>query len=165
MPTPAVPTLTLGDQLVTLIDNAWTKTAKMAPDSVSRVFDVPVTPETLDTVLGRQVYVLPVGYRLETASRAKNKYLHRFLIIVIEKYPQDSSGLPDVAWADERVKFAFDLRGWLDYPASGALMTFGTPQRSVWTESFEEVEVYDPDLLSNFGLWWSTIEVIFGEVL
>ena len=163
MPTPAVPTLTLGDKLVDLISAGWSPSA---PSAVSRVFDVPITPTTLKTMQGRKVFVIPVGYRREPATRGgKNKWIHHFLILTIEKYDEQVSGIPTLAWADDLVKFVLDLAGWLDWPQNGANLVFGSPQRSVWTESFEEIEVYDPDMLSGHSLFWSTIDVYFGEVL
>lgn len=160
MATPDHPTLTLGDQLVTTIEAAW---VPEAPNDAIRTFDPRVTPETAKAELGRRVYVLPIGYRSEPASRVKNKWAHRFLVLTIEKFDETVSGGPDVEWADERVKFVLDLKGWLDFPQASALLKFGT--RAVWTETFEEVEIYDPELLSDFGLFWSTIEVVYGEML
>lgn len=165
------PTLTLGDELVSKIRTAW---EPASPDDVGRVFDVPVTEETAATLLGRRVFVIPMGWREEPASRIKNKWMHHFLILTIEKFPETQSGLPDLEWADERVEFVLGMKGWLDYPADGAILRFAnthvatltrTPQRSVWTENFEEVEVYDPEMLKDHGLFWSTIEVFYGEVL
>jgi hypothetical protein len=162
MPTPAVPSLTLGDELVSRINTAWGPTS---PSAVSRVFDVPITPQTAKTLQGRKVFVIPVGYKNDPASRSKYKWVHHFLILTIEKYDETVSGLPTLAWADDLVNFVLDLTGWIDFPQNGAVLTFGTPQRTVWTENFEEVEIYDPGMLSGHSLFWSTIEVYYGEVL
>jgi hypothetical protein len=159
---PDHPTLTLGEQLVTTIGANW---GPSSPDAVSDEFDVPITPKTIAAVQGRKVFVLPVGCKDSPASKVKNKWVHRFLILAIEKYPEDQSGLPTKAWVKERVKFVLALKGWIDFPKDGATLKFGTPQRSVWTENFEEIEIYDPDMLSGHSLFWSTIEVFYGEVL
>ncbi|MFO0806037.1 MAG: hypothetical protein U0791_23270 [Gemmataceae bacterium] len=156
------PTLTLGDQLVTVIGAAWNPAS---PDAVSRVFEVPVTEETAAELRGQQRWVIPLGYRDEPLTRGQSKWTHHFLILTVEKFPETQSGLPDLDWADERAEQVLALKEMLDFPKDGGLLKFGTPQRSVWTENFEEVEVYDPELLRDFGIFWSSIEVYYGEVL
>lgn len=155
------PTLTLGDKLVELIQTAWSPTA---PSAVARVFEVPVRAETAASLKGQQRWVIPVGYRDEPVSRGKAKWTHHYLILLVEKFPETQSGLPNLAWADERVEQVLAMKAALDFPQGGATLKFGSPERSVWAENFEEVEVYDPELLADYGMFWSTIEVFYGEV-
>lgn len=165
------PTLTLCDQLVTLIRTQW---EPPQPSVVSRVFDVPVTEETAADLDGQQRFVIPLGYREETITKLKSRWTHHLLILTVEKFPETRSGLPDLEWADERVEQVLAMKAYIDYPKDQSLLRFAnthpdtlsrTPQRSVWTENFEEVEVYDPQMLKDHGLFWSTIEVFYGEVL
>jgi len=153
------PTLTLGDKLVDLVETNWVPSS---PDAVSRVFEVPVNVETVRSLKGQQRWVIPVGYRDEAVTRGQAKWTHHFIILLVEKFPENESGLPDLEWADERVEQVLEMKGWLDYPQGGASLQFDS--RTVWTENFEEVEVYDPQLLTGYGLFWSTIEVFFGEI-
>lgn len=158
----AHPTLTLGDQLVATIEDAWSPTS---PSAVERLFDVPITPENASELQGRRVYVLPAGVSDEQVTRAQKLYRHRFVIVVVEKFDETVSGLPSVAWADAIAEWVLDLKEWIDFPQAGQILRFGSPARSVWTESFEEIEIYDPDLLMEHSLFWSRIEVVYGEVL
>ena len=168
MPTPAVPILTLCDQLVTEIDTAW---SPGDPDGVERLYDVRID---LKNHSGRRVYVFPLGYWFEAETRGRNRWHHRVGIVTAERYTD--AGVPLLTWVDDRVEFHYSkiVRG-LDFvgaetdvatettPTEGDVLRFGP--REVWTEEIGETEVYDADDLINGSLFRVQTEFVFGEII
>lgn len=172
MPTPAVPILTLCDQLVTAIGTAW---KPGEPSGVERRYDFPAEiRKTPPAWSGRRVIVFPTAYGLVAESRGRNRHRHRISVLTVERY--EDAGLPLLDWADERVEFVYSkiVRG-LDFvpaetevatvtsPTVGDCLRFGT--REVWTEEIDEVEVYDADALVNQKLFISQVDFAFGEII
>lgn len=155
MPALAVPTLTLCDQLVTVISASWSPSA---PDSVRRDYDQPVIPKNF---AGRQVVVFPAAYTLGAATRGQDSYDHRVSVLTFERYLD--AGVPLVEWADDRVEFVYTkiVKG-LDYARTGSLQFAG---RTIWTREIAEVEVYDTDMLIGQRVFWCSVDFTFGEIL
>lgn len=153
MPTPAVPILTLCDQLVTELTASW---APQSPDSIRRDYDQPVIPKD---IAGRQVVIFPAAYHLGSGTRGKDKYAHRVSVLTVERYVD--AGIPLVTWADDRVEFVYTkiVRGF-DYARKGKLEFSG---REIFTEEINDVEVYDVDMLVGQRLFWSEVALVFGE--
>lgn len=155
MPTPAVPTLTLCDQLVAVIAGNW---KPASPDVVRRDYDLPVIPKSF---FGRQVVAFPAAYQISAATRGQDGYEHRVTVLTVERYPD--AGVPLVDWADTRVEFVFtQIVKALDFARTGALRFAG---RTIWTREIAEVEVYDTDMLVSQRLFWCPVDFTFGEIL
>ena len=159
MPTPAVPTLTLCDEIVSQIRTNWGPTS---PSTVERAYDF--TVKTRDLVEGeRRVVVFPATYQIVAENRRENRYLHRVAVLVVEAYKD--AGVPLLEWADERVEFVYsEIVQRLDYAKDG-LLSFGSPVRKVWTEEIDAVDVYDEEMLVVHKVFWSQPEFLFAELL
>lgn len=151
----AQPTISLCDRLVVELAAGWGPTA---PDAVSRVYEAAIPAESLT---GRKVYVFPVGYGGDPASRGEDWYMHRIAVLTVERY--DEAGRPPVAWVDTRADFVHEqVFGVLDFTRGGPLRFDG---RTVYTESCSEVPVYDAGMLVTKKVFWSEIEFVFREAL
>lgn len=156
MPTPAVPTLTLCDQLVAELVSAWSPTGN---DGAERCYEAVIG----EAHVGRRVYVFPDMYAVAGGTRGENSYRHTVGILVAERYTDSVSGPPTLAWVDERVKFVYDrVVVGLDFSKDGALEFDG---RYLVTESIDEVSVYNESELVQNRLFLSETRLTYLEIL
>jgi hypothetical protein len=151
------PILSLCDALVSAVTTGWVPTA---PDAVTRVYQIPVKVESLS---GRQVWIFPVSYGDEPATRGEDLNSYRVAVVVAERYT--AAGDPTSNWIDTRVNFVKDeivdglefVRG-----SDNGLLSIST--REIWTAERSEVPVYDVELLTQKKLFWCEIEFVFQEI-
>jgi hypothetical protein len=147
----------VADQLVTEIDTAWTQGAS---DTITREYLPSVSIQELSSLTGRHVYVFPLTYDDQPATRAENEYAYTIVIVIVERYT-DAAGAATKAWLDTRVNFVHDtVRDAIDFDGR-TLLTIGT--RRLWTESIETL-VYDVDKLNENNVFWSELTVVMKEV-
>lgn len=159
------PTLTLIDQLVTVLTAAWDAAdpPRGANDTVSREYTTPVAVESLN---GRKVYLFPIDYGGDPASRLEDWYMHGVAVLTVERYAD--AGPPPNDWVDERVDFVHDLLfSGLDYSHNGPLRWTDAQsvKRTVWTDQSGPVPVFDVGMLATKKLFWSEVEFVFREAL
>jgi hypothetical protein len=142
--------------LVTVLETAWNPTS---PSGVERHYEALIP----DDMLGRRVWVFPDVYAVGAADRGEDNYRHMVGVVVAERYPQSQGRAPTVAWTDERVQFVYDriVQGF-DFSKDGALEFGG---RYVWTESIDEVTVYNEVELVQNRLFLSETRLTFAEHL
>lgn len=134
------------DAVVTLIQTAWSPSA---PSAVTRCYEAPVNA---DTIQGRQVFVFPVGYADEPASRGEDAATYTFAVLVVEKFREQSA--PPVAWVDERVEFVeskvYDVLA--NFGQRKTYLTVSGHGRLICETA--EVDVFDwPTLRQKFTFW------------
>lgn len=154
---PATPTLTLCDELVTLLSDTWNPSA---PSAVERAYyrRFGDADSGQDELQGRQVVIYPTDYVSDAENRGEDKYTHRVVVQVVERYPDD--GDPPVAWMDELVDFVYQSVVQLfDFERAPP-----TWKKRLLTES-TVVSIYDLTKLMNGGkLFFSEIEFVFAEL-
>lgn len=148
------PTLTLCDQLVTLISTAWGPTS---PDAVSRVYQFSLLSNEFQ---GRRVYVFPTDYGYEPADRSEARFDHRITIVTVERYADP--GLPDNTWCDARVDFVYEkLVAGLWYGFEGPLLF---SSRSVVSRRADVVVLDIPKLTTTPAVFLSQVDLEYEEV-
>jgi hypothetical protein len=154
---PTTPTLLLCDELVTLLTTTW---GPSAPNKVERAYyrrfgDADAGE---DRLVGRQVVIYPQDYESDAETRGEDRYLHRIVVQVVERYPDP--GDPPVAWLDERVDFvSANVVNLFDFGRSAPEW-----RRRLRTER-TAVGVYDLAALMNGGnLFFSQVEFEFSEL-
>lgn len=161
--------ISLCDQLVTTLSAAWTSQA--ADDAVTRAYVAPVTLDRSVTFAGRRVYVFPVGYQDEPATRDEDSRAYAVTVWVVERYPDalpiDSAQA--TAWFDERVLFVEEtVYDSLDFgrvdAAAGKPGILEFDNRRVWTES-ARVGVYDWERMAGLQLFMAELEFTFRELV
>lgn len=159
--------ISLCDQLVVTLNSAWTD--QTADDRVSRAYVAPVTLDRSQPFAGRRVYLFPVSYQDEPATRAEDLRAYTVTVWVCERFPDalpvDSADATD--WFDQRVLFtettvydALDF-GRDDDTKPGVLEFDG---RRVWTES-ARVGVYDWERMAGLQLFMAELEFTFRELV
>lgn len=152
--------LTVGDALAAWVNAQWT--GKGANDGAERLYQTP-DATALKTMTGRKVWIFPAEYADEPATRTEALNTYRFGVIVVERYA--TAGAAPKEWTDERVDWVADsLNDWLSFgtPYDRAHLQIGT--REVFTAEVEPVQVYDPPMLIQKGLFWSEMEYVFQEI-
>lgn len=154
--TPTTPTLTLCDQLVAALIAAW---APSGDDGAERAYFKRWGDgsDPVSELKGRRVVIFPAGYDNGFASREEDEYEHRVQVQIAERYADD--GDVPTEWADERVDFVFQriVQG---FDFSRVMPEWN---KKLWTKS-AEVRVYDSGYLTTGGkLFFSTVDLVFGE--
>jgi hypothetical protein len=149
--------LEVADVAVAAIDAAWT--GKGANDAVSRAYGV---EETLDTIVGRQVYVFPIGdAEVERLDRATVVREYQLAIIAVEK--SAAAGLPSKEWMDERLLFCrqkvYDVLN-----VDRVTEYLGTPA-TLYTQSIDRDVAYDFDAFRDHSVFWCEINVRLREAV
>lgn len=156
------PTLTLCDDLVTLLTASWEPSE---PSGVERHYFKRITDEAEAEGLAdslrlkdgeRRVVIFPVSYSSAYENHAEDLYTHGIQVLVAERYTD--AGDPSRDWIDERVNWtfteivqAFDFR---DRP------TFNPNVRTI----SQDVIICDvARLLSGGKLFWSVVNHVFEE--
>jgi hypothetical protein len=154
------------DAVVTAVLAAWNTSispaAVAAPDSVERTY---LTPVKFNSLTGRKVWVSPVGFGDENASRAENLGQYTVAVVVAERY--EDAGLPSRAWLDTRVDFVellYDLLGSYGNRRASGWLSAGTPARRHYTERAAVGEVYSFEYLDQQHVFWAEMELEFREV-
>lgn len=154
--------LTLIDELVSVVDTAWT--GQGANDEVSRQYLASVSEKELHQLVGRKVYFFPMAYETEDANRGENRYGYRVGCVVVERF-EDADKATSTAmrdWLDTRLDFVeTKLIDGLDYGQNG-LLSLGT--RRFWTESIEIPQRYDVELLAEKKLFRCDLGFMFREL-
>lgn len=153
--------LVVGDALAAWVNAQWTD--KGANDGAERLYQTP-DATALKTITGRKVWFFPAEYADEPATRGETLNSYRFGVIVAEKYA-DAAGSPPKEWVDRRVDWTADSLGdWLNFggDAGHAYLQIGT--REVFTAEVEPVQVYDPPMLIQRGMFWCELEYVFQEI-
>jgi hypothetical protein len=156
---PTTPTLTLCDDLVTVLSAAW---LPVAPDAARRAY---LTRIDLKNVHGRQVIFFPTGYDNAPASRGEDDYTHRITALIFERY-EDAADPDEVvpqAWLDERCDFVHDriVQG-LEFFRDGVQPSFN---RKLITLSSDVLEMYDAEKLQTQKEFWCAVEMVFRELV
>jgi hypothetical protein len=164
--TPDVPILTLCDALAGAVNDGWTTYAINVVGKAERAYQVPVKPSEMDRYFGRRVYVFPDTYANQPASKLEDLNAYRVAFLTIEKF--HGTGPPDLCWVDDRVKFVYDaiFQG-LDFShntAGGMPGPLAIGTRRVWTEGFDDVPVYDQDMLVRQKIFWCEMSGLFREI-
>jgi len=151
------PTLSLCDQLVSIIGASWNP---VGPSAVQRVYFMRQVAKDL---AGRQVWVFPTNYGISAENRSENAVRHRVSVLTAEKYGDiNTAGLPPTAWIDTRVDFVFTTIVDGLYFAQGGPLVFGS--RRVWTAG-AEVEVCDLEKITTTpAVFWSLVDLEFEEL-
>lgn len=153
--------LTLCDQLVTLIDAAWTQGAS---DTITRRYIAPVDTQELQTLTGRHVFVFPGPYENSPNTRGHDAWVHTIGLLIVERYESLGGEPADTTlrtWLDTRVDFVEGtVINAIDFDGRTSLRIGST--REILTESIT-VETYDVDLLNQSKLFWSEIEATFRD--
>lgn len=150
----ATPTVSLCDELVSLIGTSW---EPAAPSAVERVYFMRQVAKDLT---GRRVWVFPTNYGVAPENRAENAVAHRITLLTAERY--EPAGMPPVEWIDERVDFVFTEIVDALYFAQAGPHTFDN--RRVWTTGVE-VEVCDLEKITTTpAVFWSVVEFEFAEL-
>lgn len=146
--------LTACDFIKTAIQTAWSGIG--ADDSVERVY---VAPLKLEEQLGRHVYVYPLSYGNQPATRGFDDWTYQVGVVVIERY--EDAGTPPVNWMDARVDFTqetvFDT---LDFTRSPAAVSGGL--RMLTQEA--NCEVYNIDQMIQDKQFRSELRFTFTEI-
>jgi len=153
--------LTLIDQLVSVLDEAW---EPEAPDAVSREYLADVSEKDLKDFTGRRVLLFPMEYQSDDENRAENRYGYRVGVTVLERFEDADKATSAAvkAWLDERLDFVETLLiDGFDY-GNGGLLEFSG--RRVWTESIECQQRYDVDLLAEKKLFRCDVAFVFREI-
>lgn len=159
---PYVPTsdiLVVGDALAAWVNAQWTDRGANA--GAERLYQTP-DATALKTLTGRKVWIFPAEYTDEPGTRGETLNTYRFGVIVAERYA--AAGSAPKEWLDERVDWvANDLTDWLNFGGDSghAFLQIGT--REVLTAEVEPVQVYDPPVLVQKGLFWAELEYVFQE--
>lgn len=159
--------ISLCDQLVTALNTAWT--SKAGDDRVSRAYVAPVALDRSQPFAGRRVYLFPVSYQDEPATRDEDSRAYTVAAWVVERFPDDLPIDSDDAttWFDERVLFTEQtVYDSLDFGRDDAnkpgLLVFDS--RRVWTES-ARVGVYDWERMTGLQLFMAELEFTFRELV
>jgi hypothetical protein len=151
------PIISLCDALVTALTTGW---APMIPNAVTRVYQIPVKVESLS---GRQVWIFPVSYGDEPATRGEDLNSYRVAVVVAERFTD--AGDPRTDWVDELVKFVKDeIVDGLEFVRGSDNGMLSISGREIWTAERSEVPVYDVELLTQKKLFWCEIEFVFQEI-
>lgn len=153
--------LTLCDQLVTLIDTAWTQGAS---DTITRRYIAPVDSQELSTLTGRHIYVFPGRYDNSPDTRGHDAWVHEVGILIVERYETAGNEPADTTlrtWMDTRVDFVEGtVIAAIDFDGRTKLAIGST--RSILTESIE-VSTYDLDMLNQRKLFWCELTATFRD--
>lgn len=146
--------LAVCDYLVDVVEAAWTTIT--ADDSVERLY---VAPLKLHEQSGRHVYIFPLSYSNQPATRGHDDWTYQVGIIVLERY--EDAGEPPVSWMDDRVDFVqskvFDA---LDFTRSPGNVSGGL--RVLTQEA--NCEVYNVDLMTQERQFRSELRFTFTEI-
>lgn len=151
----------VGDALVAAILAIWPDGAD-APNAVERTY---LVPTDLNTLTGRKVWVTPVAFEDENASRDENLGKYSHAIVIAERY--EPGGVPPRAWMDERVEFVqavYDLVGSYGNRRASGWLEAGTPARRLWTDRAAVPTVYDWQTMNSDHGFWAEMEVEHREV-
>ena len=142
------------DYLVDVVEAAWTGIT--ADDSVERVY---VAPIKLHEQAGRHVFIYPLSYSNQPATRGHDEWSYQIGVIVIEGYEQP--GEPTKAWMDDRVDFVQDkVFDPLDFSRSPAAVSGGL--RMLTTEA--TCDVYNIDQMIQEKQFRSELRFTFTEI-
>ncbi|OWY59353.1 hypothetical protein B7486_75020, partial [cyanobacterium TDX16] len=157
----ATPTLNLCDALVALILTTWT--GRGASDGAERAYfkDVADADGGNLKIEGRRVVIYPTGYDNGPADRGEEEYTHNVTVDVFEPYPANTAGDPTTAWIDTRVDFVHEqiVQGF-DFSFNGP----ASFNKKLYTRSAKVSVVNVDTLLGRNKLFWSRIELEFGEI-
>ncbi len=151
------PILTLCDQLVTNLKTRW---APSGDDDAIRAYFAQITNETLNTLVGRKVWILPISDVLDAEDRGEDHHDYKVAVVTAEEFID--AGSPPNSWLDTRMDWVdtFIVHGF--YFLRPPYLSFGG--RLVQTRAPVEQTLLDTRHLSTKKLFLSRVEFEFVEI-
>jgi hypothetical protein len=140
------------DAVVAAILASW---VPVSPNAVSSEYE----PDfDIATITGRKVYVFPAGYgQAGTVTRGEDENEYRVSVIIMERYT-DEGAVPK-AWLNARVLW---VQNSLYVPLTDARAASILGES--WPETGDVTTVYDLDVLRDYKVFLSEIEIAYREI-